>query len=250
LQFFKLKEKNKSHLAENFVILYRKLFAMQYEVLFKQIMFELSNFENGPVADSLKNLGQPEAKIYGCTVADIKRIALKYRPSADFVVYLWRQNVREAKLAAIYLIGTLPEYLEVLGRIKNELNTGEQAEQLGFEVLGKMPKALDIAETMYESDNFFCIQAGFITAARSIQLNDGSYSELETILTKAKNYFETSHVPLRNSVSRVLRVIASTGEYGWVQVNKLIQQYKKTENESAKWIYNDVLITLEFIKPS
>lgn len=58
---------------------------------------------NGAVADSMRFYGRPYGLNYGVSLPTLRRLARAEEPDYDFACYLYRQDVRELRLAAFHI---------------------------------------------------------------------------------------------------------------------------------------------------
>ena len=67
------------------------------------LLRELRRERNGAVADSMRYYGAPYGLNYGVSLPTLRRIARAEAPDHDFARYLYRQDVREMRLAALHI---------------------------------------------------------------------------------------------------------------------------------------------------
>ena len=67
------------------------------------LLRELRRERNGAVADSMRYYGTPYGLNYGVSLPTLRRIARAEAPDHGFARYLYRQDVRELRLAALHI---------------------------------------------------------------------------------------------------------------------------------------------------
>ena len=67
------------------------------------LLGELRRERNGAVADAMSPFGKPYGLNYGVSLLTLRQIARAERPDHDFARYLYVQDVRELRLAALYV---------------------------------------------------------------------------------------------------------------------------------------------------
>lgn len=67
------------------------------------LLGELRRERNGAVADAMSPFGKPYGLNYGVSLPTLRQIARAERPDHDFARYLYVQDVRELRLAALYV---------------------------------------------------------------------------------------------------------------------------------------------------
>ncbi len=67
------------------------------------LLRELRRERNGAVADSMRYYGTPYGLNYGVSLPTLRRIARAETPDHGFARYLYLQDVRELRLAALHI---------------------------------------------------------------------------------------------------------------------------------------------------
>ena len=67
------------------------------------LLRELRRERNGAVADAMRYYGAPYGLNYGVSLPTLRRIARAEAPDHAFARYLYRQDVRELRLAALHI---------------------------------------------------------------------------------------------------------------------------------------------------
>lgn len=107
--------------------------------LMAEVMGRMRNSMNGAVTGKMEELGMHYGLNYGVAVHTIRGIASDYAPNHPLARLLWRQDVRELRIAAPYIAD--PEQIEEeLDFWAAGVATTELAEHLGM-VLGRNGKA-------------------------------------------------------------------------------------------------------------
>ena len=76
---------------------------MDYTSRMLALLRELRRERNGAVADSMRYYGTPYGLNYGVSLPTLRRIARAEAPDHGFARYLYRQDVRELRLAALHI---------------------------------------------------------------------------------------------------------------------------------------------------
>lgn len=67
------------------------------------LLGEIRRERNGAVADSMRLVGLPYGLNYGVSLPTLRRLARAETPDHDFAEFLFRQDVRELRLAAFHI---------------------------------------------------------------------------------------------------------------------------------------------------
>ena len=128
----------------------------------RNIKKELRLFMNGVTSAQQRKLGMEYNIIFGVDIPHLKKIAEKFTKDADVAYTLWKENIRESKLLAIFL---LPEdrYQEVADRWIGECRYSENADHLAQNILCRLPDACSKAIEWIGNDNAMHIYCGYMT---------------------------------------------------------------------------------------
>lgn len=132
------------------------------------LLGELRRERNGAVADAMCLCGKPYGLNYGVSLPTLRRIARAEMPDHDFARYLYVQDVRELRLAALYI--AQPERVTVdeadfwaAGIINSEV-----AEEASFALLSRVGVLSAIFECWMAASPLLQY-AALLAAARSPQ---------------------------------------------------------------------------------
>ena len=122
---------------------------------------------NGAVADTMRYYGADYGLNYGVSLPTIRSIAQAEERNHQLALYLYKQQVRELRLAALHIADPAlltPDSLE--GWAEGIINS-EVAEEMAFALLPHTTIISDIFTAWSESDNEFLVYATLMAAARS-----------------------------------------------------------------------------------
>ena len=99
---------------------------MDYTSRMVALLRELRRERNGAVADSMRYYGTPYGLNYGVSLPTLRRIARAEAPDHGFARYLYRQDVRELRMAALTIadpVSVTPDNVDewFVGRMPEEL---------------------------------------------------------------------------------------------------------------------------------
>lgn len=130
----------------------------------REIKKELRLFMNGVTSAQLRKLGMEYNIIFGVDIPHLKEIASKFPKNAALAKALWKENIRESKLLAIYL---LPEenYSEVAEEWIGECRYTENADHLSHKILCRLPDAIEKAMIWSRYEKELYSYCGYSTLA-------------------------------------------------------------------------------------
>lgn len=132
---------------------------------------------NGAVADAMHYYGKRYGLNYGVSLPTIRTIAAEQPTNNSLALYLYKQDVRELRLAALHIADrSMFEQDEATWR--EGISTSEIAEEMAFALLCKVESLPDIFHRWVASEQEFVVYAALMAAARAHQAMQGKSLEL------------------------------------------------------------------------
>lgn len=134
------------------------------------LLGELRRERNGAVADAMRCYGAPYGLNYGVSLPTLRRLARAETPDHDFARYLYRQDVRELRLAALHIArpeSLAPDEFQVwaAGIVNSEV-----AEEAAFAFLSRADALPALFDAWIADPNPLLRYAALHSAARSGRL--------------------------------------------------------------------------------
>lgn len=130
----------------------------------RNIKKELRLFMNGVTSAQLRKLGMEYNIIFGVSIPHLKEIAGKFPHDAEVAKALWKENIRESKLLAIFMLPK-ENYDNVAGEWIGECRYKENADHLAHCILSRLPDAKEKALRWAADDDRLYCYCGFLTLA-------------------------------------------------------------------------------------
>lgn len=124
---------------------------------------------NGAVADAMRYYGEKYGLNYGVSLPTLRQIANQEQPDHSLAQYLYKQQVRELRLAALHI--AQPEKItssETDFWAEGVINS-EVAEEMAFAMLSKAAEAKAIIDKWSDTDCEFLIYAALMAASRNTE---------------------------------------------------------------------------------
>ena len=121
---------------------------------------------NGAVADTMRYYGEKYGLNYGVSLPTLRQIANQEQPDHSLAQYLYKQQVRELRLAALHI--AQPEEItssEADFWAEGVINS-EVAEEMAFAMLSKAAEAKAIIDKWSDSDDELLIYTALMAASR------------------------------------------------------------------------------------
>lgn len=135
---------------------------------------------NGAVAESMATDGQAYGLNYGVSIATIREIVATEEHDYDFAKYLYRQQVRELKLAACHLADPKSVDVNEFPFWSRGIANAELAEELAFALLSKIYDINSLMGVWSTESNEMIAYAALMAASR----NERTTSEVAFIASE------------------------------------------------------------------
>lgn len=129
------------------------------------LLGELRREMNGAVADAMRYYGTRYGLNYGVSLPTIRSIAATEPQDNELALYLYKQDVRELRLAALH-IAQPSEFMPSQEAWRDGITTSELAEEMAFALLCKVDNFSQIYDTWSHSEQEFIAYAALMAAAR------------------------------------------------------------------------------------
>lgn len=113
----------------------------QEQILTKQLMFRFRCRKDGVLADSMQSKENQEISAWGVSIPHIKEIAAPHFGNQILAFELLRQNMREARIAAAFILDGSQLQEQDTVEILSYLITSEMIEQFSMRVFPLVPGA-------------------------------------------------------------------------------------------------------------
>lgn len=138
-----------------------------------EILTRLKVEMNGAVVDSMKEKGIVYPMSYGVSVPAIKKAVEEYLPDNELSRLLYRQDVRELKLAAVYVADPAGITTGDIGFWGSGVVNSEVAEHLGTVLLSRTAVIGEILGRWLVSGDALLAYTALMAAGRNLMINEG-----------------------------------------------------------------------------
>lgn len=133
---------------------------------------------NGAVADAMFYYGTRYGLNYGVSLPTVREIAEEVGKDHELALYLFKQQVRELKLAALHIADAEQITAATSSTWADGITTSELAEEAAFAMLSHCPSLNEIYDKWVKSENEFATYAALMALSRSSVI---SLEQLEPI---------------------------------------------------------------------
>ena len=122
---------------------------------------------NGAVADAMFYYGTRYGLNYGVSLPTVREIAEETEKDHELALYLFKQQVRELKLAALHIADAEQITAATSSTWADGITTSELAEEAAFAMLSHCPSLNEIYDKWVKSENEFATYAALMALSRS-----------------------------------------------------------------------------------
>ena len=140
---------------------------------------------NGAVADAMFYYGENYGLNYGVSLPTVREIAQAEGHDHALAEYLFKQQVRELKLAAFHIADPTLINASNSSLWANGITNSELAEEAAFALLRHSPAVMEIVAEWLRSESEWVVYAAMMAAARS---NATSTAEIESVVDIVSRY--------------------------------------------------------------
>ena len=140
---------------------------------------------NGAVADAMFYYGENYGLNYGVSLPTVREIAQAEGHDHALAEYLFKQQVRELKLAAFHIADPTLINASNSALWANGITNSELAEEAAFALLRHSPAVMEIVAEWLRSESEWVVYAAMMAAARSSAI---STAEIESVIDIVSRY--------------------------------------------------------------
>ena len=189
---------------------------------------------NGAVSESMQRDGQKYGLNYGVSIATVREIVAEEERDYEFAKYLYKQQVRELRLAACHLAEPAKVDTHEFPFWARGIANSELAEELAFALLSKIYDINSLMGVWTVESNELVAYAALMAASR----NERTLSEVALIAVENAVRANPDSVLIANGVVALLCYVASRDKSLSIGIPVLLERLKECK---AKEIIVDEL---------
>lgn len=219
---------------------------MDFSVELSKLKNDFLANQNGVVVGLMEKRGIQYAENYGLSAMQIKALAAKYKPNHRFADFLFRQEIREAKLISFQLAEADKIAVDNLDAMVESFSNAEEVEQACLFLLDQVKAAPTRAIAYCQKDSDWVKMTGYLLLARlSLKGHEFEKDNLKMFFEFVQDDCETGNTSVRNAISRALRALAEKGPDNRTKVKEVCLYCEKSGHRGAAWIAEEVKMVIE-----
>lgn len=175
---------------------------------------------NGAVSESMQRDGQKYGLNYGVSIATVREIVAEETPDYEFAKYLYKQQVRELRLAACHLAEPSKVDINEFPFWARGIVNSELAEELAFALLSKIYDINSLMGVWTVESNELVAYAALMAASR----NERTTTEVAFIATENAVRANPNSALIANGVVALMCYVASRDKSAKVGVPILLER--------------------------
>ena len=175
---------------------------------------------NGAVSESMQRDGQKYGLNYGVSIATVREIVAEETPDYEFAKYLYKQQVRELRLAACHLAEPSRVDINEFPFWARGIVNSELAEELAFALLSKIYDINSLMGVWTVESNELVAYAALMAASR----NERTTTEVGFIATENAVRANPNSALIANGVVALMCYVASRDKSAKVGVPILLER--------------------------
>ena len=208
---------------------------------FKEIKKRFRSRENGPAVESMIRMGLIYEKNHGVGISELIEMANDYKFNSELSEFLWKQNIREAKIISLMIENPKEITNERIDEILIGINNIELAEQACINLFEKVENIFSqINDWLINDENYYKI-TGLILISRILKTKkDIKDNDLLKFFDIFDNIAGINNILIINSLSKSLLQIGKKNNTLETRVLSFIEEIKNKKYKSAAWLNEEV----------
>jgi len=183
---------------------------MDYTSRMAALLGRFRRERNGVVADTMQYRGKAYGLNYGVSLPTIRAVARAERPDSDFARFLYRQDVRELKLAAFWIADPVQVTSVEFSDWGEGIANSEMAEECAFALMSRSPRGDEWGRAWCDTGNELLGYAGLLALSR---IPHPDFSSLVPVLRRLVVTYPESNLVAQGVVA-LLAAIMTLGNLG------------------------------------
>ena len=192
----------------------------------KQIKQSFRLFMNGVTAQSMREKGAEYKVNWGIDLINLRKIAKEYGKDYDLAIALWKENSRECKILATYIMPAEKMLPEIVDIWLEQVPTQEIAELLSFNLLRHLDFAPSLAYQCLASDKSLYQMCGFqILACLFSDGKEPNERGMNEFLDQAEVALGGNDLPTKQTAYRCIMRFCDLGNEYEVIAKKALRKF-------------------------
>lgn len=181
---------------------------MDYTSRMAALLGRFRRERNGVVADTMQYRGKAYGLNYGVSLPTIRAVARAERPDSDFARFLYRQDVRELKLAAFWIADPVQVTSVEFSDWGEGIANSEMAEECAFALMSRSPRGDEWGRAWCDTGNELLGYAGLLALSR---IPHPDFSSLVPVLRRLVVTYPESNLVAQGVVALLAAIMTNPG---------------------------------------
>lgn len=179
---------------------------MDYTSRMAALLGRFRRERNGVVADTMQYRGKAYGLNYGVSLPTIRAVARAERPDSDFARFLYRQDVRELKLATFWIADPVQVTSVEFSDWGEGIANSEMAEECAFALMSRSPRGDEWGRAWCDTGNELLGYAGLLALSR---IPHSDFSSLVPVLRRLVVTYPESNLVAQGVVALLAAIMTN-----------------------------------------
>ena len=179
---------------------------MDYTSRMAALLGRFRRERNGVVADTMQYRGKAYGLNYGVSLPTIRAVARAERPDSDFARFLYRQDVRELKLATFWIADPVQVTSVEFSDWGEGIANSEMAEECAFALMSRSPRGDEWGRAWCDTGNELLGYAGLLALSR---IPHPDFSSLVPVLRRLVVTYPESNLVAQGVVALLAAIMTN-----------------------------------------
>ena len=207
----------------------------------KELKKRFRSRENGPAVESMNRMGLVYEKNYGVSISELLEIAKDYKYNSELSEFLWKQNIREAKIISLMICNPKEVSKLKIEVILQGIDNIELTEQACINLLEKVENIFPKIENWLKNDNKYYKITGLFLISRIVkEKKELKNEELLKFFNNFESIAKINNGLIEKSLAKALLQIGKKNIILETEVLSFIDKIKEKNYKSAAWLNEEV----------
>ncbi len=207
----------------------------------KELKKRFRSRENGPAVESMNRMGLVYEKNYGVSISELLEIAKDYKYNSELSEFLWKQNIREAKIISLMICNPKEVSKLKIEVILQGIDNIELTEQACINLLEKVENIFPKIENWLKNDNKYYKITGLFLISRILkEKKEVKKEELLKFFNNFESIAKINNGLIEKSLAKALLQIGKKNIILETEVLSFIDKIKEKNYKSAAWLNEEV----------
>ena len=213
--------------------------------IYAQVLHYIKAQRNGEAADLMTKMGLKYNMNYGVSLIHIRKFAKELGRNHQVAKQLWKENMRETKLFALYLFEPQQFSLDELNELVLQLNNTELAEQAAFTILTEADIPQEILMAWCQNASQTVKLTAYNTINRKVKTGKTADFDFGLFFDMLQQEIAQDNILPTKSISFALSEIARKGQIDLIEI--FLKKLEMINTKQSTFIVESTKNEIEYL---